>query len=82
MSTGNALHEPSYLFFQGGVAGKSKGRVGDAPMVGCGGYANKTGAATVTGFGESIMKVTLAREVVFNMEKGQDAQVRWCFSPG
>ena len=58
----------------GGVAMKSKGRVGDAPMVGCGGCANKTGAATVTGFGEAIIKVTLAREVVFNMEKGQDAQ--------
>ena len=58
----------------GGASGKLKGRVGDAPMVGCGGYANKTGAATVTGFGESIIKVTLAREVVFNMEKRQDAQ--------
>ena len=44
-------------------------------MIGCGGYANETGAATVTGFGESIMKVTLAREVVFNMEKGKDVQV-------
>jgi beta-aspartyl-peptidase (threonine type) len=45
-------------------------------MVGCGGYANKTGAATVTGFGESIMKVTLAREIVFNMEREQHAQVK------
>ena len=54
-----------------------KGRVGDAPLIGCVGYANKTGGATVTGFGESIMKVTLAREVVYNMENGQNAQVRF-----
>ena len=54
---------------------KLQGRVSDAGMIGCGGYANKTGAATVTGSGESIIRTTLAREVVFNMEKGQDAQV-------
>ena len=46
-----------------------KGRVGDDPLVGCGGYANKMGGATTTGVGESIMKLTLAREVVYNMEK-------------
>jgi beta-aspartyl-peptidase (threonine type) len=60
----------------GGIAGKFKGRVGDAPLVGCGGYANKVGGATTTGDGESIMKVTLAREVVFNMENDQNAQVK------
>ena len=58
----------------GGIAGKLKGRVGDAPLIGCGAYANKTGGATVTGVGESIMKMTLGREVVYNMENGQDAQ--------
>ena len=45
-------------------------------MVGCGGYANKVGGAATTGDGESIMKVTLAREVVFNMENRQNAQVK------
>jgi beta-aspartyl-peptidase (threonine type) len=45
-------------------------------LVGCGGYANKVGGATTTGDGESIMKVTLAREVVFNMENRQNAQVK------
>jgi beta-aspartyl-peptidase (threonine type) len=54
-----------------------KGRVGDAPFIGCGGYVNNIGGATVTGFGESIMKVTLARDVVYNMENGQNAQVRF-----
>jgi isoaspartyl peptidase/L-asparaginase-like protein (Ntn-hydrolase superfamily) len=44
-------------------------------LVGCGGYANETGAAAVTGIGEFIIKMTLAREVVYNMENGQDAQV-------
>ena len=52
------------------------GRVGDVPLVGCGGYANEYGAATTTGHGESIMKVTLARDVVYNMERGMDTQVR------
>ena len=48
----------------------------DASLVGCGGYANEYGAAAVTGHGESITKMTLAREVVYNMEREQSAQVR------
>ncbi|XP_028408578.1 isoaspartyl peptidase/L-asparaginase-like [Dendronephthya gigantea] len=55
----------------GGIPGKLKGRVGDAALVGCGGYANKHGAATVSGHGESIMKMTLAREVVSMMEEDE-----------
>ena len=58
------------------MPGKLKGRVSDASLVGCGGYANEYGAAAVTGHGESITKMTLAREVVYNMERGQSAQVR------
>ncbi|CAB4041259.1 isoaspartyl peptidase L-asparaginase-like, partial [Paramuricea clavata] len=57
-----------------GLVGKLKGRVSDAPFIGCGGYVNNIGGATVTGFGEAIMKVTLARDVVYNMENGQNAQ--------
>ena len=56
---------------------KLKGRVGDAPLVGCGGYANEYGAAASSGNGEAIMKMTLAREVVHNMESGKTAQVRY-----
>ena len=56
------------------MPGKLKGRVGDAALVGCGGYANKNGAATVAGDGENIMRMTLAREVVYNMEKKQNVQ--------
>ena len=43
-------------------------RVGDSPLIGCGSFANKEGAVSTTGHGESIMKVLLAREVVYNME--------------
>jgi beta-aspartyl-peptidase (threonine type) len=39
--------------------------------VGCGTYAdNETAGVSVTGYGESIMKVTLARRVCSNLEKG------------
>ena len=55
----------------GGTASKMPGRVGDSPLVGCGAYAdNETAGVSVTGYGESIMKVTLARRVCENMERG------------
>ncbi|XP_046841941.1 isoaspartyl peptidase/L-asparaginase-like [Xenia sp. Carnegie-2017] len=58
----------------GGIWGKMKGRVGDVPFVGCGGYANDKGAAATTGHGEKLIKLTLARQVVFDMEAGRNAQ--------
>lgn len=49
----------------GGTARKLVGRVGDSPIPGAGGYAdNALGAASTTGWGESIMKVLLAKTVV------------------
>jgi len=46
----------------GGTARKMVGRVGDSPMPGAGGYAdNELGAVSTTGWGESIMKVLLAK---------------------
>ena len=55
----------------GGTPSKMPGRVGDSPLVGCGTYAdNGSAGVSVTGYGESIMKVTLARRVCGNMEKG------------
>ena len=57
--------------------GKRKGRVSDASLIGCGGYANRSGAATTTGDGECIIKMTLGREVVCHMERGDDAQVNY-----
>jgi beta-aspartyl-peptidase (threonine type) len=46
----------------GGTARKKLGRVGDSPIVGAGAYAdNQLGAVSTTGWGESIMKVLLAK---------------------
>jgi isoaspartyl peptidase/L-asparaginase-like protein (Ntn-hydrolase superfamily) len=45
-------------------------------LIGCGGYANKEGSATIGGHGEAIMKMTLAREVVYKMKNGRSAQVK------
>ena len=48
------------------------GRVGDSPLVGLGVFANKTGGVSATGHGEAIMKCVLSREVVRNIETGDD----------
>ncbi|XP_074503047.1 isoaspartyl peptidase/L-asparaginase [Sebastes fasciatus] len=59
----------------GGMLNKMEGRVGDTPCVGCGGFAdNQVGAVSTTGHGEAIMKVTLARLILFHMEQGQSAE--------
>ena len=49
---------------------KMPGRVGDTPLVGCGGYANTVAAASTTGHGESLMRTVLAWDVVRNVEDG------------
>uniref|UniRef100_A0A3B5LUL4 Isoaspartyl peptidase/L-asparaginase n=1 Tax=Xiphophorus couchianus TaxID=32473 RepID=A0A3B5LUL4_9TELE len=54
----------------GGIRNKMVGRVGDSPVIGCGGYAdNSSGAVSCTGHGESILKVTLARLVLSHVEQ-------------
>lgn len=46
----------------GGTAYKLPGRVGDSPLIGAGLYAdNQTGGCSSTGWGESIIKVLLAK---------------------
>uniref|UniRef100_A0A672SR69 Isoaspartyl peptidase/L-asparaginase n=1 Tax=Sinocyclocheilus grahami TaxID=75366 RepID=A0A672SR69_SINGR len=58
----------------GGIRNKMVGRVGDSPIIGSGGYAdNRSGAVSCTGHGESILKVTLARLILFQMEQGKSA---------
>lgn len=48
----------------GGTPSKMVGRVGDSPLVGCGSYAdNDSAGVSSTGFGESLMKVCMARRV-------------------
>jgi beta-aspartyl-peptidase (threonine type) len=58
----------------GGIVFKRRGRVGDTPLPGCGTYADDlAGAASATGHGESIMRVTLARSAVERLRAGLDA---------
>ncbi|HMP42941.1 MAG TPA: isoaspartyl peptidase/L-asparaginase [Roseiflexaceae bacterium] len=46
----------------GGIGNKPAGRVGDSPLIGAGLYAdNETGGCSTTGWGESIIKVLLAK---------------------
>lgn len=57
----------------GGIMGKRPGRVGDSPLLGCGTYADDhSGAASATGQGEGIMRVTLASRVVAAIGRGED----------
>jgi beta-aspartyl-peptidase (threonine type) len=58
----------------GGTPSKMLGRVGDSPLVGSGCYADdRSGGVSATGWGESIMKVCLARRVCEGIERGKDA---------
>lgn len=59
----------------GGTPKKIPGRVGDSALIGCGTYAeNGVGGVSCTGWGESIIKVMLAREVIEQMRSGSDAK--------
>jgi L-asparaginase / beta-aspartyl-peptidase len=49
----------------GGTINKTPGRVGDSSIIGCGGYAdNRSAAASLTGWGEPIMKLVLGKWAV------------------
>jgi L-asparaginase / beta-aspartyl-peptidase len=49
----------------GGTLNKTPGRVGDSSLIGCGGYAdNRNAAASLTGWGEPIMKLVLGKWAV------------------
>jgi beta-aspartyl-peptidase (threonine type) len=49
----------------GGTLNKTAGRVGDSSLIGCGGYAdNRSAAASLTGWGEPIMKLVLGKWAV------------------
>ncbi len=55
----------------GGTPRKMAGRVGDTPIIGAGTYADNTlGAVSCTGWGEGIMRIGLARQVLNYLEKG------------
>jgi L-asparaginase / beta-aspartyl-peptidase len=57
----------------GGTANKLPGRVGDSPLIGCGLYADdQTGGCSSTGWGESIIKVLLAKTATDLLADGRD----------
>lgn len=58
----------------GGICGKLPGRVGDVPLVGCGGFADKFGATSATGTGEAIMRYTCCRDIVAEIKAGKSPQ--------
>ena len=60
----------------GGTCCKHAGRVGDAPLIGCGTYADQeAGGVSCTGWGEAIMKVVLAKTAVDQLRSiGVDPQ--------
>ena len=56
----------------GGTMYKRPGRVGDTPIIGAGTYADdQEGAASSTGFGEAILKVTMARAACARLREGR-----------
>jgi beta-aspartyl-peptidase (threonine type) len=67
----------------GGTPHKLSGRIGDAPLVGCGYYADSSfGGASCTGWGEGIMRVVLAKAAIDRLADphagaGASAAARW-----
>lgn len=60
----------------GGMTNKKFGRVGDAPIIGAGTYANnETCAISATGWGEFFIRLGVARDISAQMEyRGQPVQ--------
>jgi beta-aspartyl-peptidase (threonine type) len=55
----------------GGIDVMLPGRVGDTPLIGCGVYAdNESGAVSMTGLGESIIRVGVAKEITDLLARG------------
>ena len=59
----------------GGSPYKHPGRVGDSPLIGCGVYAeNGVGGVACTGWGESIIRVVMAKSAVDFLREGKPVQ--------
>lgn len=55
----------------GGIDRMLPGRVGDTPIIGCGVYAdNETGAVSMTGIGEGIIRIAAAKEICDRLAQG------------
>lgn len=56
----------------GGIDLMLPGRVGDTPIIGCGVYAdNESGAVSMTGLGEGIIRIAVAKEICDCLERGE-----------
>lgn len=56
----------------GGIALMLPGRVGDTPLIGCGVYAdNQSGAVSMTGIGEGIIRIAVAKEICERLAEGK-----------
>ena len=55
----------------GGIDLMLPGRVGDTPLIGCGVYAdNQSGAVSMTGLGEGIIRMAVAKEICDRLAQG------------
>lgn len=60
----------------GGIASMLPGRVGDTPLIGCGVYAdNRSGAVSMTGLGEGIIRLAIAKTICDGLAQGKSPAV-------
>lgn len=61
----------------GGMTGKRWGRIGDAPVIGAGTYAdNRSCAISATGWGEFFIRVGVAHEICTRLRIGKESESR------
>jgi len=60
----------------GGIDSMLPGRVGDSPLIGCGVYAdNQSGAVSMTGIGEGIIRLVIAKTICDHLAMGNSPAV-------
>ncbi|MGH7147045.1 MAG: isoaspartyl peptidase/L-asparaginase family protein [Nitrospiraceae bacterium] len=60
----------------GGIDSVLPGRVGDTPLIGCGVYAdNRSGAVSMTGIGEGIIRLVIAKSICDRLAMGKSPAV-------
>jgi L-asparaginase/beta-aspartyl-peptidase (threonine type) len=57
----------------GGLLGKPQGRVGDAPLIGAGTWADERVAVSCTGYGEAFIRAAAAAQLAFRLRFGGEA---------
>ena len=59
----------------GGLSGKTPGRVGDSPLIGCGTWADRHIALSATGDGESVIRLVLAHQIAVRYGQHRDLAI-------